>query len=88
MMVAVEAWASSTSYSVIPPTPRWTKLSFTSSRSSLRRLSVTASSEPWTSAFRMRLRVAVSPRWICSKRSSSLAPPRADVAAGTWPATR
>ncbi len=33
-----------------------------------------ASSVPWTSAFRIRLRVAASPLWICSKRSSSLAP--------------
>ncbi len=38
------------------------------------RLSVTASSEPCTSAFTIRFSVAVSPRWICSKMSSSLAP--------------
>ena len=63
----------------MPPTPRWTKLSFTSSRSSLRRLSVTASREPWTSALSTRLSVAVSPRWICSKRSSSLAPVAAEA---------
>ena len=70
----------------MPPTPRWTKLSLTSSRSSLRRLSVMASSVPWTSAFKMRFSVADSPRWICSKRSSSLAP--GAVGDGAWPATR
>ena len=63
------------SFWVMPPTPRWTKASFTSSRSSLRRLSVSASSEPVTSALRMRLSVAASPAWICSKMSSSRAPP-------------
>jgi hypothetical protein len=35
---------------------------------------VTASSEPCTSAFRMRFSVAVSPDWIWSKMSSSLTP--------------
>ena len=86
MMVALEATANWTSFSVIPPTPRCTKLSFTSGRSSLRRLSVMASSVPWTSAFKMRLRVAASPLWICSKRSSSLAP--GAVGEGACPATR
>ena len=46
------------SFSVMPPTARCTNASSTSSRSSLRRLSVTASSEPCTSAFRTRLSVA------------------------------
>ena len=86
MIVAFEAAASCTSFSVIPPTPRWTNASFTSSRSSLRRLSVIASSVPWTSAFKIRLSVADSPRWICSKRSSSLAP--GAVGDGACPATR
>ena len=36
---------------------------------------MSASSEPVTSALRMRLSVAASPAWICSKMSSSLAPP-------------
>src|SRR5665213_4469028 len=74
MIVALEALASWTSFSVIPPTPRCTITSFTSSRSSLRSDSVHASSEPWTSAFKTMLSVAVSPRWICSKRSSNRAP--------------
>ena len=52
------------SFSVMPPTARCTNASFTSSRSSLRRLSVSASSEPCTSALRMRLSVATSPAWI------------------------
>ena len=75
MIVAFDAAASWTSYWVMPPTARCTKASFTSSRSSLRRLSVSASSEPVTSALRMRLSVAASPAWICSKMSSSVAPP-------------
>ncbi len=66
--------ASWMSFSVMPPTPRCTNASFTSSRSSLRRLSVSASSEPVTSALSTRLSVAASPAWICSKMSSSLAP--------------
>ena len=37
-------------------------------------------------ALRMRLSVAASPRWICSKRSSSLAP--GAVGDGACPATR
>ena len=36
---------------------------------------MSASSEPVTSALRMRFSVAVSPAWICWKMSSSLAPP-------------
>ena len=74
MIVALEAAPSCTSFSVIPPTPRCTNDSFTSSRSSFLRLSVSASSEPWTSAFRIMLSVATSPRWICSKMSSSFTP--------------
>ena len=70
-MVALEAAASCTSFSVMPPMPRSTKLSLTSSRSSRLSDSVTASSEPCTSAFSTMLSVAVSPREICSKRSSS-----------------
>ena len=62
------------SFSVIPPTARCTNVSSTSGRSSLRRLSVTASSEPCTSALRIRLSVAVSPDWIWLKMSSSLVP--------------
>ena len=76
MIVALEAAASCTSFSVMPPMPRRTKLSFTSSRSSRFSDSVTASSEPCTSALSTMLSVAVSPREICSKRSSSLAPGR------------
>ena len=76
MIVAFDAFASCTSFSVMPPTPRCTMTSFTSSRSSLRSDSVHASSEPWTSAFNTMLSVAVSPRWICSKRSSRRAPLR------------
>jgi hypothetical protein len=44
------------------------------SRSSLRRLSVRASSEPCTSALSTRLSVATSPFWIWVKMSSSLTP--------------
>ena len=58
MIVAFVADASVMSFSLMPPTPRCTNASFTSSRSSLRRLSVRASSEPCTSAFTMRLSVA------------------------------
>ena len=75
MIVALEAAASWMSFSVMPPTPRCTNASLTSSRSSFWRLSVSASSEPVTSALRIRLSVAVSPAWICSKMSSSRAPP-------------
>src|ERR671911_586402 len=74
MIVAFDAAASCTSLLVMPPTPRWTKDSFTSSRSSLRRASVSASSEPVTSALRTRLSVATSPCWICWKMSSRLDP--------------
>ena len=45
-----------------------------------------ASSEPCTSAFSTRLSVAVSPRWSCSKRSSSRAPPAATI--GWCPVSR
>ena len=41
----------------------------------LAQASVSASSEPVTSALRMRLSVAASPAWIWLKMSSSLAPP-------------
>ena len=75
MMVALAVAANWMSFSLIPPTPRCTKASWTSSRSSRRRPSVTASREPWTSALTIRLRVAASPRWICSKMSSKRAPP-------------
>ena len=75
MIVALEVAASWMSFSVMPPTPRCTKASLTSSRSSLRRLSVSASSEPCTSAFTIRFSVAASPAWIWLKMSSSLAPP-------------
>ena len=61
MIVALDAAASWMSFLVMPPTPRRTNDSFTSSRSSFRRLSVSASSEPVTSALRMRLSVAASP---------------------------
>ena len=74
MIVAVDAAASWTSLSLMPPTPRCTNDSFTSSRSSFLSDSVSASSDPCTSALRMRLSVAVSPRWICSKMSSSRTP--------------
>ena len=50
MIVALDAAASWMSFSVMPPTPRWTNASLTSSRSSLRSASVSASSEPVTSA--------------------------------------
>ena len=62
------------SFSVMPPTARCTNASSTSGRSSLRRLSVTASSEPCTSALRTRFSVAVSPAWIWLKMSSSFMP--------------
>ena len=74
MIVAFVVAASEMSFSVMPPTARCTNVSSTSGRSSLRRLSVTASSEPWTSAFSTRLSVAVSPDWIWAKMSSSLVP--------------
>jgi hypothetical protein len=61
MIVALAVAANWTSFSVTPPTPRCTNDSLTSARSSLRRLSVSASSEPVTSALRMRFSVAASP---------------------------
>ena len=60
-IVALDVAASWTSFSVTPPTPRCTNDSLTSSRSSLRSDSVTASSEPFTSALTMRFSVAASP---------------------------
>ena len=74
MIVAPDAAAIVTSLSVMPPTARCTNDTFTSSRSSFRRLWVTASSEPCTSAFNTKVSVAVSPLRIASKRSSSFAP--------------
>ena len=88
MTVALDAVASCTSFCVMPPTPRSTNDSLTSSRSSFFRLPVNASSEPWTSALRMRLRRAVSPRWICSKMSSSRAPVPTTGVAAARPAKR
>ena len=52
MMVALAAAASWMSFSVMPPTARWTNPSLTSSRSSFFSESVSASSEPLTSALR------------------------------------
>ena len=77
MTVAFETTARSTSDSVIPPTPRWTNDSRTSSCSwsSLRSASVSASSEPCTSALTTRLSVATSPRCTIAKMSSRRAPP-------------
>ena len=88
MIVALDAAASWTSLWVMPPTPRWTNDSLTSSRSSLRSASVSASSEPVTSALRTRFSVATSPCWICSKMSSSLAPPLVTAASRPRLATR
>src|SRR5580698_6346033 len=85
MMVALDAAASCTSFSVMPPMPRRTKLNFTSSRSNRFSESVTASSEPCTSAFSTMFNVAISPREICSNRSSSFAPA---PATGLWPDNR
>ena len=62
MIVALVVAASVMSFSVMPPTARCTKVRSTSLRPSLRRLSVTASSEPCTSALRIRLSAADSPR--------------------------
>ena len=61
----------------MPPTPRCTNDSRTSSCSwsSLRSASVSASSEPWASAFTMRFSVATSPRCTIAKTSSRRAPP-------------
>ena len=66
----------------MPPTPRSTKPTLTSGRSSFLRLSVTASSEPCTSALTMRLSIACSPAWIWAKMSSSLAPELMTEASG------
>ena len=88
MIVAFDAAASWMSSLVMPPTPRRTNDSFTSSRSSFLRLSVTASSEPVTSALTMRLSVAASPAWIWLKMSSSRAPPPTTAAVPPIAATR
>ena len=75
MIVALDADASWMSFSVMPPTPRWTNAIFTSSRSSLREALGERFERTVTSALTMRLSVAASPAWICSKMSSSRAPP-------------
>ena len=49
---------------------------------------MSASSEPVTSALRTRFSVATSPCWICSKMSSSLAPPPVTAASRPRLATR
>ena len=77
MTVAFETAARLTSDSVIPPTARCTNDRRTSSCSwsSLRSASVSASSEPCTSALSTRLSVATSPRCTIAKMSSRRAPP-------------
>ena len=61
----------------MPPTPRCTNDRRTSScsASSFFNASVSASSEPFTSAFTIRFNVATSPRWTIAKMSSRRAPP-------------
>ena len=70
-MMALEAVASITSDSVIPPTALCITLTLTSSLESLRREALTASAEPATSALTMILRVFV-PSDIWLKMSSRL----------------
>ena len=57
MMSALEAAASITSLSVMPPTPAWMTATFTSSFDSLTSDCFTASAEPCTSALTMMLKV-------------------------------
>src|SRR3989304_3229815 len=53
MMTALEAEASSTSVSLMPPTPAWTILTLTFSVLNFSSCSLRASTEPPTSAFRI-----------------------------------
>ena len=64
-----------TSFSVIPPTPWWMTLTRTSGCWILASSPTPASTEPWTSPLRTRLRSLTSPACSCSKRSSSETPP-------------
>jgi hypothetical protein len=64
MIVALVVAGELMSFSLMPPTPRCTNASFTSSRSSAE-ASVTASSEPCTSALTIEVEGGASPAWIC-----------------------
>ena len=88
--VAFDTAARSTSDFVIPPTPRSTNDSRTSSCSwsSLRSASVSASSEPCMSAFTRRFSVATSPRCTIAKMSSRRAPPASIIGCERFDARR
>ena len=74
----------------MPPTPRCTNDSRTSSCSwsSLRSASVSASSEPCTSALSTRFSVATSPRCTIAKMSSRRAPPASIIGCARLAARR
>ncbi len=77
MMIASEALARFTSFSVMPPTPVWMTFTFTCSVLTSVRALTSASMDPCTSALTTSLSSWTSPACIIWKRSSS---PRAAVA--------
>ena len=72
MTMAFEARASETSFSVIPPTPRWMTWIRTSSCGNFSRASTIASSDPWTSALITRFNTGSSPSRARTSRSAKL----------------
>src|SRR2546426_49825 len=71
MMIAFDAAASWTSFSVMPPTPFSRTCGFTASVPSRSTASAMASAEPWTSARMMIPRSLTVPSRTCANRSST-----------------
>ena len=72
MMIAVDAAASMTSDSLMPPTPEWMMRTLTSGCWILSSASLSASRLPWTSALTTRLRSRTLPAAMRAKTSSSV----------------